>query len=79
MCSRSTDILEENRYVRRKTAYDKAIEERVVRTLQKTVSRLVDWSSRSSFDTMYLEQDFGRPNGWTLLRYPLERTVIYAW
>ena len=43
----------------------------VVRTLQKTVSRLVDWSSRSSFDTMYLEQDFGRPNGWDSIKVSL--------
>ena len=58
LCARvAADILEENHYDEdEKTAYDKAIEERVVRTLQKTVSRLVDWSSRSSFDTMYLEQ-----------------------
>ena len=42
-----------------------------MRTLQKTVSRLVDWSSRSSFDTMYLEQDFDVPMDGTLLRYPL--------
>ena len=68
----AADILEENRYDEdEKTAYDKAIEERVVRTLQKTVSRLVDWSSRSSFDTMYLEQDFGRPNGWDSIKVSL--------
>ena len=73
LCARvAADILEENRYDEdEKTAYDKAIEERVVRTLQKTVSRLVDWSSRSSFDTMYLEQDFGRPNGWESIKVPL--------
>ena len=41
LCARvAADILEENRYDEdEKTAYDKAIEERVVRTLQKTVSR----------------------------------------
>ncbi|MBS5290091.1 MAG: PD-(D/E)XK nuclease family protein, partial [Veillonella sp.] len=73
LCARvAADILEENRYDEdEKTAYDKAIEERVVRTLQKTVSRLVDWSSRSSFDTMYLEQDFGRPNGWDSIKVSL--------
>ena len=52
-------------------AYQKAIEQRVQRTLHVTVDRLVEWSKRSDFDTKYLEQDFGRQGGWDPIRVPL--------
>lgn len=69
----ATDILEENRFVEdEKTAYEQAIEERISRTLQKTVSRLVDWSSHSQFNTKFLEQDFGRPKGWEPIKVELD-------
>ena len=73
------EILQENQGGEETSdAYQKAIEQRVQRTLHVTVDRLVEWSKRSDFDTKYLEQDFGRQGGWDPIRVPLGKTVIYA-
>ena len=73
------EILQENQGGEETSdAYQKAIEQRVQRTLHVTVDRLVEWSKRSDFDTKYLEQDFGRQGGWDPIRVPLEKSVIYA-
>ena len=59
------EILQENQLGEETSdAYQKAIEQRVQRTLHVTVDRLIEWSKRSDFDTKYLEQDFGRQGGW---------------
>ena len=81
ICCRSVadEILQENQGGEEASdAYQKAIEQRVQRTLHVTVDRLVEWSKRSDFDTKYLEQDFGRQGGWDPIRVPLERIAIYA-
>ena len=66
------EILQENQGGEETSdAYQKAIEQRVQRTLHVTVDRLVEWSKRSDFDTKYLEQDFGRQGGWDPIRVPL--------
>lgn len=73
LCAKiGADILKEHRYDEDETtAYQQAIEERIVRTFRKTVSRLVEWSNQSAFDTKYVEQDFGRPNGWDAIKVPI--------
>ena len=66
------EILQENQGGEETSdAYQKAIEQRVQRTLHVTVDRLVEWSKRSDFDTKYLEQDFGRQGVWDPIRVPL--------
>ena len=66
------EILQENQLGEETSdAYQKAIEQRVQRTLHVTVDRLIEWSKRSDFDTKYLEQDFGRQGGWDPIRVPL--------
>lgn len=73
LCSTiATEILAENRFDEdERSAYEQAIEERIVNTLQKTVSRLVTWSKQSSFNTKFVEQDFGRPGGWKPIKVPI--------
>lgn len=46
-------------------AYEEALQQRLEATLQRTVYRLSDWSKRSVFDTVYVEQGFGNgPDSW---------------
>lgn len=45
-------------------AYNKARYDRLVKTLEATVRRLVDWSSKSEFSMDALEKSFGMPGGW---------------
>lgn len=40
-------------------AYQNNLQIRLLKTLQKTVQRLCDWSRKSRFNTKYLEQSFG--------------------
>ncbi|WP_251424641.1 PD-(D/E)XK nuclease family protein [Veillonella agrestimuris] len=73
LCSTiAADILANNRFDEdERSAYDQAIEDRIVNTLQKTVSRLVTWSKQSSFNTKFVEQDFGRPGSWQSIKVPI--------
>ena len=36
----------------------------MIQTLKRTVYRLTDWSKKSDFNTVYLEQSFGGYDGW---------------
>ena len=46
------------------SAFDQALQERITRTLYKTVDRLADWSHKSDFNMVAVEQSFGTAEGW---------------
>lgn len=54
------------------SAYYLNLRERLEKTLQRTVGRLTEWSERSSFNTVAVEQDFGRTaEGWNPVYIPI--------
>lgn len=55
-------------------AYGDQLMRRLDETLLQTVTRLIDWSKKSKFNTKYLEKNFGRGEGaWHYLQIPLDR------
>lgn len=55
------------------TAYSRNIKERLVKTLEQTIGRLQEWSARSSFSMVALEQSFGsmEKNSWPAVDIPV--------
>ncbi len=57
-------------------AFYQNIKARLLATLNRTVMRLSEWSSRSRFDMVAVEKDFGRSGeGWEALRIPVTSSV----
>ncbi|MCF0154148.1 MAG: PD-(D/E)XK nuclease family protein, partial [Veillonella sp.] len=57
-------------------AYDKARYDRLVKTLEATVARLVDWSSKSDFSMTALEKSFGMHDEWPSVDVPLGKGQV---
>lgn len=52
--------------------YEMVLQQRLEATLRRTVHRLSDWSSKSAFNTRYLEKNFGGgPSSWPAVQIPL--------
>lgn len=53
--------------------YENVLRDRLEETLRHTVARLSDWSSKSAFDTVYLEKGFGTgdTDSWPAVNIPL--------
>lgn len=61
----ATDLINEDVYMKEESdAYQKQVQQRLIQTLKRTVYRLTDWSKKSDFNTVYLEQSFGGYDGW---------------
>lgn len=54
-------------------AYNKARYDRLLRTLESTVARLADWSSKSDFSMTALEKSFGMGEEWDAIDVPLPK------
>lgn len=53
--------------------YETVLQQRLEATLRRTVQRLSDWSSKSVFNTRYLEKNFGGgPSSWPAVQIPLD-------
>lgn len=50
--------------VEENSKYQENLYSRLLATLNRTVGRMVDWSSKSLFETRYLEQSFGGHSDW---------------
>lgn len=54
--------------------YETVLQDRLEKTLKRTVNRLSDWSQKSQFNTRYLEKSFGGHGGsgqWPAVQIPL--------
>lgn len=53
--------------------YETVLQQRLEATLRRTIRRLSDWSSKSAFNTRYLEKNFGGgPSSWPAVQIPLD-------
>ena len=73
LCTKvASDIINEDPLIQdESTPYQQHVEQRLVGTLEKTITRLSEWSSKSSFDTVVVEQSFGSYDGWPAIEVPL--------